>query len=159
MSCKAFIRITNGKHWELGINVLDILSTHATSEHLQDACAQQHLGVCSYVRSLVSSQLGGQNKAPDTLGQCAPQQWFANTENFDSLPDSGAIDPCGLMPYSYFNDSFVLLQTQPGGTTAHIYVDVSHDHTSQMPLCFSASCSAAAMLHGGFCIITTHSAI
>ena len=75
-----------------------------------------------YVRSLVSSQLGGENKAPNTLGQCAPQQYVANTQNYPGLLDQGAIDPCGLMAFSYFNDSFTLAQ---GAEATPLSLDVS----------------------------------
>lgn len=82
-----------------------------------------------YVRSLVSSQLGGKNKAPSTLGQCAPQQYVDGTANTvdpttgDVLTDNAAVDPCGLMPYSYFNDSYVMSQQQPGGDLTAIDLD------------------------------------
>ena len=73
----------------------------------------------------MSSQLGGENKAPNTLGTCAPQQYFANTAGFDDLPDNAAIDPCGLMPYSYFNDSYTLTSTPAGGgTSTAVVLDV-----------------------------------
>lgn len=76
----------------------------------------------------MSSQLGGENKAPDTLGQCAPQQWVDNTEGLNvpgvgPLPDMAAIDPCGLMAFSYFNDSFSL--ASGAGATNAIPLDVS----------------------------------
>ncbi len=96
-----------------------------------------------YVRSLVSAQLGGKNKAPNTLGTCAPQQYVDDTQNAvdprngDLLSDSAAIDPCGLMPYSYFNDSYVMSQQQPGGALTVVDLDVS-------PSCSpSSACSFA----------------
>ena len=83
------------------------------------------------MRSLVSAQLGGKNKAPNTLGTCAPQQYVNDMENAvdpssnAALNDSAAVDPCGLMPYSYFNDSYVMSQQQPGGALTVVDMDVS----------------------------------
>ncbi|KAA6416964.1 MAG: hypothetical protein FRX49_13064 [Trebouxia sp. A1-2] len=82
-----------------------------------------------YVRSLVSAQLGGKNKAPNTLGTCAPQQYVNDMENAvdprngEALSDNAAVDPCGLMPYSYFNDSYVMSQQQPGGALTVVDLD------------------------------------
>jgi len=89
------------------------------------------IGVCRYVRSLVSAQLGGKNKAPSTLGTCAPQQYVNGQEGQINpltgleFEDSAAVDPCGLMPYSYFNDSYSVTQVQPGGTAEAVPLDVS----------------------------------
>ncbi|DBB12141.1 hypothetical protein WJX82_010754 [Trebouxia sp. C0006] len=82
-----------------------------------------------YVRSLVSAQLGGKNKAPNTLGTCAPQQYVNDMENAVdpstnvALNNSAAVDPCGLMPYSYFNDSYAMSQQQPGGALTVVDMD------------------------------------
>ncbi len=97
-----------------------------------------------YVRSLVSAQLGGKNKAPNTLGTCAPQQYVNDMENAvdpsnnAALIDSAAVDPCGLMPYSYFNDSYVMSQQQPGGALTVVDMDVS-------PSCSSSSAYSLAI--------------
>ena len=45
--------------------------------------------------------------------------------NGQALSDGAAVDPCGLMPYSYFNDSYVMSQQQPGGALTIVDLDVS----------------------------------
>lgn len=47
--------------------------------------------------------------APSHLGACAPQQYADILANGDPAPPNTAINPCGLMAYSYFNDTFDLL--------------------------------------------------
>lgn len=82
-----------------------------------------------YVRSLVSAQLGGKNKAPSTLGTCAPQQYVNGIEGTtdpatgEPLVDGAAVDPCGLMPYSYFNDTYTLTQQEPGAAASAVTLD------------------------------------
>lgn len=61
-----------------------------------------------YVRSLNSNQLGGKYEAPGSLGTCAPQQYASDSADGTPVPPNTEINPCGLMPYSYFNDSFSL---------------------------------------------------
>lgn len=125
MSCIAFTRITKGMS---GVCAKRAQTCFFSS--LLHYCHLAHF-VFRYVRSLVSSQLGGKNKAPSTLGQCAPQQYVDGTEGTadpttgDVLTDNAAVDPCGLMPYSYFNDSYVMSQQQPGGDLTVIDMDVS----------------------------------
>lgn len=63
---------------------------------------------CRYVRSLNSDQLGGNYKPPQELGSCAPQQYAKDNTDGTPVPPNSAINPCGLMAYSYFNDSFSL---------------------------------------------------
>ena len=88
--------------------------------------------LCRYVRSLVSAQLGGKNKAPSTLGTCAPQQYVNGIEGTtdpatgEPLVDGAAVDPCGLMPYSYFNDTYTLTQQEPGAAASAVTLDVSN---------------------------------
>ena len=137
MSCRAFIRITRGKHC-LFYQTFCILLYSAPLPRCQPFALYFR-----YVRSLVSAQLGGKNKAPNTLGTCAPQQYVNDMENAvdprngEALSDNAAVDPCGLMPYSYFNDSYVMSQQQPGGALTVVDLDVS-------PSCSSSSaCSLA----------------
>lgn len=63
---------------------------------------------CRYVRSLNSDQTGGENVAPSDLGACAPQQFADVLQDGTPAPPNTAINPCGLMAYSYFNDTFDL---------------------------------------------------
>lgn len=85
---------------------------------------------CRYVRSMVSAQLGGEDKAASTLGQCAPQNYVNQQAGFQGLPDNAAIDPCGLVAYSYFNDTFAISTQQPGAAAATpVTLDVSSSST------------------------------
>lgn len=83
------------------------------------------LKACRYVRSMVSAQLGGEDKQPNTLGQCAPQNYVNQQAGFEGLPDDAAINPCGLVAHSYFNDSFTISTQQPGGAATPVTLDVS----------------------------------
>lgn len=56
-----------------------------------------------YVRSLDSKQLGGKNS---TSSACSPQQFQGPAGQQSGLPNGGRINPCGLIAYSNFNDSF-----------------------------------------------------
>lgn len=46
--------------------------------------------------------------APSSLGACAPQQYADVLADGTPAPPNTAINPCGLMAYSYFNDTFDL---------------------------------------------------
>ena len=49
--------------------------------------------------------------------KCAPQQYVGGAPNA-SLPDNGAINPCGLIAWSFFNDSYTAAATGPDGGAA-----------------------------------------
>ena len=51
-----------------------------------------------YVKSRSDQQLRGQPDWNNTASQCQPELYLPNT----SLP----IDPCGLIAWSYFNDTY-----------------------------------------------------
>lgn len=63
-------------------------------------------------------------KAPSTLGTCAPQQYVDGIEDTtdpatgEALDDGTGLDPCGLMLYSYFNETYTLTQQQPGSVAS-----------------------------------------
>jgi hypothetical protein len=67
-----------------------------------------------YVRSRDDNQLakGGTGSA-----ECAPQQYVNGTLD-PSLPHDGAINPCGLIAWSFFNDSFSASVLGPGAAAA-----------------------------------------
>ena len=60
---------------------------------------------CRYVRSLDSKQLGGKNS---TSGACEPVQYLGDNGKNNSLPNQGRVNPCGLIAYSNFNDTFAV---------------------------------------------------
>jgi LEM3 (ligand-effect modulator 3) family / CDC50 family len=72
------------------------------------------------VRSIDSKQLAGDNV---TSSACQPLQYVNSTGGQQEwnwqMPDGGAINPCGLIAWSYFNDTFTVLN---GKTQAPIDV-------------------------------------
>jgi hypothetical protein len=58
-----------------------------------------------YVRSLDSSQLGGENS---TSSACDPIRYVNNRGSNPDLPNGGRINPCGLIAWSNFNDTFAV---------------------------------------------------
>jgi hypothetical protein len=59
-----------------------------------------------YVRSANYNQLHGKHVGRRALDICKPQDGYESVVAGDTLPDDGAINPCGLTAWSYFNDSF-----------------------------------------------------
>lgn len=55
--------------------------------------------MCRYVKSRSDAQLRG--ATAKSLSDCSPQQYL----NGDTLKD---VDPCGLVAWSYFNDTFTV---------------------------------------------------
>eukprot|EP00884_Botryococcus_braunii_P008318 jgi/Botrbrau1/17488/Bobra.0054s0071.2 len=77
-----------------------------------------------YVRSRDDSQNGGNTGTP--ASQCDPQQYIRGQQN-SSLPNDGGIVPCGLIAWSFFNDTFaVSLQRGDTGTALPVVVDDSN---------------------------------
>jgi len=60
-----------------------------------------------YVRSYDPKEMHDNGSSIPGQSACAPYQWVGNAEN-DSLPESGAIVPCGQISHSLFNDTFTL---------------------------------------------------
>lgn len=58
---------------------------------------------CRYVRSLDSKQLGGKNSSSSA---CEPIQYVGDRGRNGSLPNDGKVNPCGLIAWSNFNDTF-----------------------------------------------------
>lgn len=65
----------------------------------------EYSGIClswlfsRYVKSKSSKQLQGDNVTASDTGDCAPKQFLNDDEN---LP----INPCGLVAWSFFNDTY-----------------------------------------------------
>ncbi len=60
-----------------------------------------------YVRSQLAGTSSGSSR-------CAPQQYVGGQPNA-SLAHDGAINPCGLIAWSFFNDSFSAAIVTPDG--------------------------------------------
>jgi hypothetical protein len=59
-----------------------------------------------YVRSVSYSQLHGSNESSGSLKDCIPQRYLTGQPNPDRFVNSGLINPCGLIAWSFMNDTF-----------------------------------------------------
>ena len=84
------------------------------------------------------------NIAGDGSGssKCAPQQYVGGQPNA-SLPHDGAINPCGLIAWSFFNDSYTAAAVGADGVAAPLQLDV---RGRQRPLLLPASQPACLCL-------------
>lgn len=89
---------------------------------------------CRYVRSLDSSQLGGDNS---TSSACDPIRYVNGGSSNTSLPNGGRINPCGLIAWSNFNDTFA---AAAGGRPLAIDVSIPHMPPSQPSLSTMEPC-------------------
>lgn len=90
------------------------------------------------MRSRDDSQNGGNNGSPSS--QCEPQQYIGGQPN-SSLPNNGGIVPCGLIAWSFFNDTFTVSQRSPDtGDIVPLPLDVSP------PIIFCLSCCCVSPL-------------
>lgn len=63
-----------------------------------------------YVRSRDDNQLGGETEGKGE-SKCDPERFLPGREK----TDNNAINPCGLLPWSYFNDTFEATLLSPNG--------------------------------------------
>ena len=82
-----------------------------------------------YVRSRDDNQMAGKGSGS---GKCAPEQYVGGNPN-PSLPNQGAVTPCGLIAWSFFNDSFgdaaSVQGPGPGAPPTSVQLDVSPSHS------------------------------
>ena len=83
-----------------------------------------------YVRSRDDNQMAGKGTGS---GKCAPEQYVGGNPN-PALPQDGAITPCGLIAWSFFNDSFgdAASLAGPGGAATPVTLDVGSAPVSAM---------------------------
>lgn len=74
-----------------------------------------------YVRSRDDNQMAGNAGGSS---KCAPQQYVDGSPNA-SLPHDGEINPCGLIAWSFFNDSYSAAVVGPDGKPVPLELDVS----------------------------------
>ena len=55
--------------------------------------------------------------------KCAPEQYVGDAPD-PSLPHNGEINPCGLIAWSFFNDSYSAAMLGPGGAPMPVELDV-----------------------------------
>ena len=84
-----------------------------------------------YVRSRDDNQMAGKGGGS---GQCAPEQYVGSQPD-PSLPNQGAITPCGLIAWSFFNDSFgdAAALVGPDGAPSSVPLDVSLSYSCCVP--------------------------
>lgn len=73
-----------------------------------------------YVRSRADNQMAGEGT---DASSCSPQRYIDGAIN-NSLPNAGVINPCGLIAWSFFNDTYTL-QDSSGNA---VPIDVRHLH-------------------------------
>ena len=96
-----------------------------------------------YVRSRDDNQMAGKGGGS---GQCAPEQYVGSQPD-PSLPNQGAITPCGLIAWSFFNDSFgdAAALVGPDGAPSSVPLDVSLSSAlalSHAIVCFGYVCKS-----------------
>ena len=64
--------------------------------------------------------MGGKGSASSS---CSPQQYVNGSAN-GALPDDGQIDPCGLIAWSFFNDSYTASIVSGSSTPQPLAIDV-----------------------------------
>lgn len=64
----------------------------------------QFQNVRRYVTSVSYSQLRGKDEKPSSLNQCKPEKYLGREQN-SSLVDDGLVNPCGLIAWSFQNDT------------------------------------------------------
>ncbi len=77
-----------------------------------------------YVRSRDDSQTGS---GEGGSSKCAPQQYVNGSAN-PNLPHNGEINPCGLIAWSFFNDSYSAAIVGSDGAPTPLVLDVSSRH-------------------------------
>lgn len=66
-----------------------------------------------YVKSVDWAQLHGKSRSAGDLDGCKGQKRNLTTSANQTLEQEGLINPCGLMAWSYFNDSFGDFKVSP----------------------------------------------
>ena len=74
--------------------------------------------------------------------KCAPEQYVNNAPD-PSLPHNGEINPCGLIAWSFFNDSYSAAMAGPGGAPVPLQLDVR----AQAPICKHPSRRGLLLCH------------
>ena len=63
---------------------------------------------------------GGKGSASSS---CSPQRYVNGSAN-GALPNDGQIDPCGLIAWSFFNDSYTASIVSSSGSPQPVAIDV-----------------------------------
>ena len=93
-------------------NLIEDVNRHGKKLYLYYEIKRQYQNVRRYVDSVSWGQLRGNGPDGGTLGRCRPQKYITR-EPDSSLEDDGIVTPCGLTPWSLFNDT-IRLQVDGG---------------------------------------------
>ena len=92
----------------------------------QDSTRQAlHSVLCRYVRSRADNQMAGHGS---DASSCEPERYVNGSAN-SALTNNGVIDPCGLIAWSFFNDTYTLADASGNS----VPVDVSLQNSPLPP--------------------------
>ncbi|KAK3233828.1 hypothetical protein CYMTET_55902 [Cymbomonas tetramitiformis] len=73
-----------------------------------------------YVKSRSDEQLRGEDPSSSVIGEkCDPKKY----QNEDNEEETDIINPCGLVAWSYFNDTYSATRTTTGGDASDVVID------------------------------------
>ena len=85
-------------------NLVEDVNKHGKKLYLYYEIKKQYQNVRRYVDSVSWGQLRDNGPDGGKLGRCRPEKYITREPN-DALEDDGIVLPCGLTPWSYFNDT------------------------------------------------------
>ena len=84
---------------------IDNINKHNKKLYIYYEIKNQWQNIRRYVDSVSWAQLKGKDPKTSELNRCKPQKYITR-EADSSFPDDGISLPCGLQPWSFFNDTF-----------------------------------------------------
>eukprot|EP00892_Ulva_mutabilis_P006042 jgi/Ulvmu1/380/UM001_0387.1 len=87
---------------------IDILVEHDMDEpiYIYYILRKFHQNHKRYVKSVDWQQVHGKNKSASSLKDCKGQKRYVTDSKNETLEQNGLVTPCGLIAWSYFNDTF-----------------------------------------------------
>lgn len=118
-----FISVRMNSHWDAGVDGqvqpvvsnIDILVEHDMEQpiyiyYILHEFYQNHK---RYVKSVDWQQIHGKNKSAGKLVDCAGQKRYVTNSENRTLERDGLVSPCGLISWSFFNDTFTDFKVCP----------------------------------------------
>ena len=87
--------------------LIDNINKHDKKLYIYYEIKNQWQNVRRYVDSVSWGQLKGKSVKNSELNRCKPQKYITREPN-PIFPDDGISLPCGLQPWSFFNDTFTI---------------------------------------------------
>lgn len=89
-----------------------------------------------YVKSVDWEQVHGEDKPASELRDCKGQKRFVTDSKNVTLERNGLVNPCGLVSWSFFNDTFADFKVRTATAAARgDAVNPKRDHTAVIPRC------------------------